>query len=291
MNIITQVILPVGLAFIMFSMGITLTGFDFKQIFKFPRAFLMGACLQIFSLPLLAFILAYLWTIYFALDPYFAVGIMILAACPGGVTSNLMVHLSKGDTALSISLTAVISMLSMLTVPFIVNGALFYFLNDQNPPQLPLFKTAIGIFVITTVPVIIGMWVKKNKPELALKIEPNVSKIATTIFIIIAVAAMLKDFKLVVKHFAQLGGLAIALNVLTMLVAYQVARWVKLSFEQAIAIVFECGLQNSTLAIFVSLTLLKSEAMMIPGVVYSVFMILSVFVLMGYLHKNRSKYS
>jgi BASS family bile acid:Na+ symporter len=271
MNIVTQVFLPLILAFIMFSMGLDLTIADFKRIGKFPKAFILGFLLQFVSLPLMAFGLSHLFISY-GLDPQHAVGLVIVAACPGGVTSNMMTHIAKGDSALSISLTAVTSIVSVLTLPFIVNLALSEFMGADNSIDLPLGKTVLGIFLITTIPVTLGMLIKGLKKEMALKMEPICRKLASILFVVIVVTAIAKDWRLIVENISTVGPLTIALNTTAMLIAFIASKLCKLNQSQTTAITYECGFQNGTLAIFITLSLLNNNMMMLPGGIYSILM-------------------
>lgn len=277
MNIITQILLPLVLAFIMFSMGLDLTTNDFKRITKFPKAFIIGMLLQFISLPLVAFGLSHLFISY-GLDPQYAVGLVIIAACPGGVTSNMMTHIAKGDSALSVSLTAVSSVLSVLTLPFIVNFALTTFIPDAAQATLPIGKTIIGIFLITTVPVVIGMFIKSKFSELTKKLEPICRKVASIAFVIIIGAAIAKDWKLLADNFSTLGPVTLALNTTAMLIAFVSAKFANLNQSQTTAITYECGFQNGTLAIFITVTLMNNPMMMLPGGVYSILMFGSAFL-------------
>ncbi|MCR9203512.1 MAG: bile acid:sodium symporter family protein [Halobacteriovoraceae bacterium] len=288
MDIVTQVILPLILAFIMFSMGLSLVIDDFKRVAKFPKAFMIGAILQIVSLPVLAFLLTKFWVSTGNVDPAYAVGMIIIAACPGGVTSNLMTHLAKGDTALSISLTAIISILSVFTIPFIVNFGYVTFMGADQGSPLPVAKTIFGIFCVTTVPVAIGMLIKAKKSDFADKLEPIARKVATLFFVIIIIAAVAKKWSLVVAHGANLLPVTLALNVITMFIAWAISKLLKLETPQGIAITFECGLQNGTLAIMIALTFLNNEAMMLPGGVYSLLMFFtSGIFLLGHFKKKQ----
>jgi bile acid:Na+ symporter, BASS family len=280
LNVLTQVILPLILAFMMFTMGVTLVLDDFRRVAKFPKAFFLGSFLQLISLPVLAFLLASAWLNAGYIRPEFAVGLIIIAACPGGVTSNLMTHISKGDTALSISLTAIISLISVLTIPLIVNLGLSRFLSDSESAQLPLGTTVVGIFAITTVPVILGMITNAKFPQWCQQNEPWLAKAAGALLFLLIVAAMAKDWKLLQVNFAAVGPLTLSLNMVTMAMAYGVSRLVRLNRPQSVAITFECGLQNGALGIFVSLTLLKSTQMMMPCAIYSLLMMVTGTILM-----------
>jgi len=268
MGIITQVFLPLILAFIMFSMGLSLVWGDFKRIATQPKAFAVGALCQVVLLPLVAFILISFWP----LQPELAVGVMILAACPGGVVSNLLTHLAKGDSALSISLTAVISLVSMISIPFVVNFSLSHFAGADQAVALPVGKTILGIFMITTVPVLLGMWVNHHHPVLAQLFEPRARKIATLLFVLMVVGAVAKERNNMLDYFIQAGPITLVLNVFMMTLAFQMAKWFKLGRKEGIAISLECGLQNGTLAIMVAATFLQNTAMTIPGAIYSLIM-------------------
>ena len=267
MNVLTQVFLPISLAIIMFSLGITLVVEDFKRVVVQPKDFALGAVSQIVLLPLIAFVLVSVWPI----EPALAVGVMIIAACPGGVTSNLLTYLARGDTALSVSLTAVISIISVVTIPIIVSFALGQF-ADEAGVELSIGSTVIGIFLITTVPVIIGMLVKGLRPGFAERTERPLRIAATVLFIVIVLGAILRDRHNIVPYFVQAGPVTLVLNVVMMALAFYGARLFRLGRRQGIAISLECGLQNGTLGIFVAATLLGNTTMLIPSAIYSLIM-------------------
>lgn len=266
-NIVTQVFLPISLAFIMFTLGLALTLADFKRVAVQPKDFLIGAVSQMVLLPLVAFGLIHVWP----MDPVLAVGIMILAACPGGVTSNLLTHLARGDTALSVSLTAVISLLAVFTLPFIVGGSIVYLMGDEAP-RLDIGQTILGVFVITTVPVAIGMAVNALRPAFAGRFERIARHIASVLFVIIVLGAIYSERANIVDYFIQAGPVTLALNLAMMLIAFGLATGFRLGIRQQTAITMECGLQNSTLAIFVGATLLENRAMIVPGGIYGLLM-------------------
>lgn len=272
MNIATQVLLPLSLAFIMFTMGLSLTKNDFSKVVKFPKAFTIGFFLQTVSLPLLGFFVAWIWFTYFGLSASFAIGLVVIACCPGGVTSNMMTYLGKGDSALSISLTAIISIFSVISIPFIVNLGIRVFLGEENNIELNVGKTVIGIFLITTVPVLFGMAIKRIRESIADKLLPIFTKLSSSLFALIIIAAIVKDWRLFNEIIFSLGPATLGLNLIVMMVAIIAAKISNISESQQRAIVFECGLQNGTLAIFVTSTLLQNEEMMLPGAVYSILM-------------------
>ena len=248
MNIVTDVILPLALAFIMFVLGLGLTGGDFLRVVKQPRDFFVGAFSQILLLPVIAFILVKIWPI----APELAIGVMIIAAAPGGVTSNLLTSFAKGDVALSISLTAIISLLSVITVPFIVLTSVGL-LSDSNINQdISLFSMSRDMFLIVTAPVILGMLVRRFASGAALKSEPIAKKISILLFVLVLLGAIAAERENVVSYFAQAGLITLVLNVAMMVIAYYVAKLLATGTEQKKCITIECGLQNGTLAIFVA---------------------------------------
>lgn len=278
MNIVTQIFLPIALAIIMFSMGLGLKTADFKQVVLKPKAFTLGLLCQFISLPLIA----YFVTQVFSLTGELAVGLMIIAVCPGGVTSNVYAKLSKADVALSIALTAVTSLASVLTIPFIVNWALAEFMGAQNAVELPIFKSIAGIFVITSLPVLAGMWCNHKKHQLALKMEPIFSKLAVILFVAIVAAAIAKESENFIPYMKLTGSATLLLNLITMLVAFVFALGVRLPAAQTKTIILECGIQNGTLAIMIGATFLQNEAMTIPGAIYSIQMFATGALIIGF---------
>ncbi len=278
MGLITQLFLPLSLAFIMFAMGLTLVPDDFRRVLVEPKAFAVGAVSQMLVLPAIAFGLVVLWPI----DPVLAVGVMILAACPGGVTSNLLTHLVRGDTALSISLTAVISLASVVTIPVIVNFALRWFLGEGGV-ELPVARSVIGIFLITTVPVVIGMAVRAKWTAWTTRFEPLARRIATALFVVIVLGAIASQRENLVEFFAQVGPLMLVLNLVMMAVGWYAAVLFRLGEYRGRAISLECGLQNGTMAIFVAATLLGDEVMMMPGAIYGLLMFVTAGVWAGWM--------
>lgn len=275
-SIITQVFLPVSLAFIMLSVGLELTAADFKQVATKPKGFVVGAISQVVLLPLVAFMLVSLWDI----TPVLAVGVMIIAACPGGVTSNLMTYLARADTALSVSLTAIISLLSVVTLPLIVGASISHFMDAAEAPNLSIGRTVIGVFLITTVPVAIGMAIKHFAPNFSARCERALRIVASILFAVIIAGAIFSERENVVHYFGEAGSIALVLNVVMIAVAIGLGRAAALGPKQRSAITMECGLQNGTLAIFVALTLIGNREMMIPGAIYSLIMFPTALVYM-----------
>ena len=220
MSIVTDIFLPLALAFIMFALGLGLTGADFLRVIKQPKDFFVGAISQIILLPIIAFILVSIWPI----SPELAIGVMIIAAAPGGVTSNILTSFAKGDVALSVSLTAIISLLCVVTVPFIIVTSLNLLSLDNITQNISLTSMAISMFLIVTVPVIIGMIFRKFASNVALKFEPISKKISMVLFVIVLLGAILAEKDNIVSYFADAGLITFVLNVVMMIVAFYVAQ-------------------------------------------------------------------
>ena len=282
MNIVTDVILPLALAFIMFALGLGLTGADFLRVIKQPRDFFVGTFSQIILLPIIAFILVKLWPI----SPELAIGVMIIAAAPGGVTSNILTSFAKGDVALSISLTAIISLLSVITVPFIILTSLTLIENSGLDLNISLTNMAISMFLIVTVPVIIGMIFRKFASNVAIKFESIAKKISTVLFVIVLFGAILAEKDNVVSYFAQAGLITLVLNVVMMIVAYYIAQLLASGTQQKKCITIECGLQNGTLAIFVATSIFGGGIYVIPAATYSLIMFATSLIFVYFVRKT-----
>ena len=268
MGIVT-VILSLALAFIMFALGLGLAGSDFLRVVKQPRDFFVGALSQIVLLPVIAFMLVKIWPI----APELAIGVMIIAAAPGGVTSNILTSFAKGDVALSISLTAVISLLCVITVPFIVFKSASLLTGSNIIQDVSLIDVARKMFLIVTVPVILGMLFKRFAPEMASKLEPIAKKISTGLFVLVLLGAIAKQRENIIPYFAQAGLITLTLNLIMMLVAYYLAQLLASGVQQKKCITIECGLQNGTLAIVVATLIFGEESLeMIPAATYSLIM-------------------
>ena len=278
MGVVIDVFLPLALAFIMFALGLGLTGADFLRVIKQPRDFFVGTFSQIILLPIIAFILVKLWPI----SPELAIGVMIIAAAPGGVTSNILTSFAKGDVALSISLTAIISLLSVITVPFIILTSVILIENSGLDLNISLTNIAISMFLIVTVPVIIGMIFRKFASNVAIKFEPIAKKISAVLFVIVLLGAILAEKDNVVSYFAQAGLITLVLNVVMMIVAYYIAQLLASGTQQKKCITIECGLQNGTLAIFVATSIFGGGIYVIPAATYSLIMFVTslIFVYM-----------
>ena len=274
MNIVTDLILPLALAFIMFSLGLGLTGKDFLRVAKQPRDFFVGAFSQIIILPIIAFIIIKIWPI----SPELAIGVMIIAAAPGGVTSNILTSFARGDVALSISLTAIISLLSVITVPFIILTSVMLIENSDLDLNISLTNMAFSMFLIVTIPVVIGMIFRKFATSYAVKFESIAKKISILLFIIVLIGAILAEKDNIVSYFAQAGLITLVLNVVMMVVAYYLARFFASGPQQKKCITIECGLQNGTLAIFVATSIFGGGIYVIPAATYSLIMFITSLI-------------
>jgi len=281
MNIVTDVILPLALAFIMFVLGLGLTGADFLRVIKQPRDFFVGAFSQIILLPIIAFILVKAWSI----APELAIGVMIIAAAPGGVTSNLLTSFAKGDVALSISLTAIISLLSVVTIPFIVLTSVELLGGSNIAQDISLLSMSRDMFLIVTVPVILGMLLRKFSSGVALKLEPIAKKVSIVLFVLVLLGAIAAERENVISYFAQAGLITLILNVVMMIVAYYVAQFLASGTKQKKSITIECGLQNGTLAIFVATSIFGGGMYVIPAATYSLIMFVTSLIFVYLVRK------
>lgn len=269
-DLFKDILLPLALIFVLFGMGMTLTPGDFKRVFISPKAKLVGLFCQILALPTIAFGLA----VAFALPGELAVGLMVLAACPGGPTSNVISHLARGDTALSVTLTAVSSMVAVFTIPLIVGLSMQFFLGTDTHIQLPFLKTLAQLSVVTILPILLGMTVKRFAPVFAVRMEKPTNLLSLLLLATVIAGAILREKDLPTQ--IQLAGpAAILLNLMTMGFGYLAAWRFALPQKQRVTISIEAGIQNGTLALAISLGLLESQTIAIPAVVYSLFMFVS----------------
>ena len=269
---IVKVLLPLILAFIMFSLGLGLRGRDFSRVLKFPVAFGVGLLNQVVLLPLVALGLAHA----FGLSSVFAVGLMVLALCPGGVTSNLLARLAGGKASLSISLTALTSLLSILTVPLLVAFSVNHFMGE-DAPAVDVTRLGLTMFLVTAVPVAIGMALTKRCPALTEKIAPGVSRTAVLLFVVIIIAALGKNWEVFWDNLGILGPVAVLLNVVMLGLGLASSKALRLDARDATTISIESGVQNGTLAIAVGSIVAAVEGQVLPPVtvpaaVYSITM-------------------
>jgi BASS family bile acid:Na+ symporter len=285
MGPVTDVLLPLALAFIMFALGIGLTLDDFTRVARQPRDFLIGAAAQMLLLPLVAFTLVTLWPMH----PELALGVIIIAAAPGGVTSNILTAFAKGDVALSISLTAITSLLSVLTVPLIVTAAYAHLIGDAASQDVSITRTALSVFAIVTVPVLLGLAVRRFADGFALRFEPAARKVSTVLFVVVLAGAILQERANIVTYFAQAGLITLTLNIAMMALAYLLALLFASGPRQRTAISLECGLQNGTLAIAVAALLFGGGLATVPAATYSLIMFATGLIFVAALRRSQSK--
>ena len=282
-EIISKVFLPLSLAIIMLGMGMTLIVSDFTRILKKPKDILIGLTNQLIFLPIIGFSLA----IAFNLSPVMAVGLMILATCPGGPTSNLITQVCRGNIALSVTLTAITSILSVLTIPFILSYALEYFGTDTNVTiKLPILDTILQIMVITIIPISIGMLIRRFKIKFAKRLEKSMRIASTVIFALVFLAVLAANFNIIGKAMREVGLVTLLLNIITMGLGYLTARLFKLNFKSAISITVESGIQNGTLAFVIATSILNNVEMGVPTGAYAIWMFITGGILMWLLGKR-----
>jgi BASS family bile acid:Na+ symporter len=284
-ELISKVFLPLSLAIIMLGMGMTLIPNDFTRIIKYPKAILIGLTNQLIILPFIGFSLA----IVFNLNPTMAVGIMILASCPGGPTSNLITQVCKGNIALSVTLTAFASIISILTIPFILSYALEYFTSKTDVTiQLPIVDTILQIMGITVIPISIGMLIRKYKTNFSKRMEKPMRTASTVIFILVFIAVLAANADKLVDGMKEAGLATLVLNIATMGVGYFTARFFKLNFKDTISITIESGIQNGTLALVIATSILNNVEMGIPIGAYAIWMFITAGILMWQLGKRHN---
>ncbi len=267
-SVATDIILPLILAFMMAGMGLSLTIDDFKRVLIYPKAVAVGIAGQLILLPLIGFAAASV----FPLSPEMAVGIMLLAACPGGVVSNVLSHLARGNTALSVTLTAISSTATLITIPLLVNFALSRFLGADDSVELPIGRSMMTLFLITLVPVALGMLVRARAPGFADRQERLVRILSGVFMALLVVGLMIAERDILADAFREAGPSSLALNVAAMLTGYLSARLFRLDEAQRTSITIEIGVQNSGLAIVIATTLLSMPAVAIPPAIYSLVM-------------------
>ncbi len=283
-DILTAVILPTSLFIIMLGLGLSLRTEDFTRVIKQPKAALIGLCAQVVALPFIALLVAVL----FKLPPELAVGLMIISFAPGGATSNLFTNLAKGDVALSISLTAVTSLITPFTLPLFTVLAMNYFMGNGETFELPVLKIIMQLVAISVVPVMIGMLVLSKWQKAARKADA-VIRVFSIVFLFLIIAAIILDNKTQMADFFLATGLAtLTLNILVLALGYGLGQFFKLSRAQAVSIGYEVGLQNGTLALLVAGTLIGNSTMMIPAVTYSILMFFTGFLFGAILKKLSS---
>ena len=277
MEVVTK-IAPIALALIMLTLGLGLTTSDFTRVIKRPKDFLVGLICQVILLPIIAFVLIKILNV----QPALALGVMIIAAAPGGVTSNILTKFANGDVALSVSLTAIISLLSILTVPFIVIKSADLLDINYLSKEISMSGISIKMFLVVTLPVVIGMLIRKVAQDFIIKRTALIEKISLTLFMIVFISIWLEEWDNIIMYISRAGVITLILNVTMMVLGFYVAKIFASGIEQRKCISLECGLQNGTLAVFVSTQIFDDIIYLIPTASYALIMFVTsiIFVLL-----------
>jgi len=266
-NFLTAVLLPLGLGIVMLGMGLSLLPEDFQRVSRYPKAVAVGLISQLLLLPIVGFLVA----LVVPMQPEMAAGLMVLALCPGGPSSNMITYLAKGDVPLSVTLTALSSAITVFTIPIFANLSLQYFVGQNAAFTLPLGQTILQIFAITLVPIGLGMLIRQQFPALASRLEKVANRLAIAFLALIILAIIIREWNRIPTFIAQVGIGIVLLNVISMLLGFWFGKLFKLSFAQRICIGIEVGIQNATLAIAITAGLLNNADMAVPAAIYSLF--------------------
>jgi len=273
MEVVTK-IAPIALALIMLALGLGLTGQDFLRVAKQPKDFLVGLICQLILLPIIAFLLLKI----FNLPLEIALGVMIIAAAPGGVTSNVLTKFANGDVALSISLTAIISLISIISVPFIVFKSAELLEVAEISKEISMIGISMKMFLVVTLPVIIGMLIRKFATNFVMSKSQLIERISVFLFVIVFAAIWVEEWENIMGYIKQAGLITLVLNIVMMFIGYYVAKFLASGVSQRKSISLECGLQNGTLAVFVASQLFTEITYLIPTATYAIVMFLTSII-------------
>tara|TARA_A100001015_G_scaffold93771_1_gene104316 strand:- start:64 stop:912 length:849 start_codon:yes stop_codon:yes gene_type:complete len=280
MEVVTK-IAPLALALIMLALGLGLTVQDFLRVAKQPKDFLVGLICQLLLLPFIAFLLLKI----FNLPTEIALGVMIIAAAPGGVTSNVLTKFANGDVALSISLTAIISLISIFSVPFIVFKSADLLKVSEISNEISMIGISMKMFLVVTMPVIIGMLIRKFATNFVTSRSKLIERFSVILFVIVFAAIWIEEWKNILSYIQQAGLITLVLNITMMIIGYYVAKLLTSGIEQRKSISLECGLQNGTLAVFVSSQLFNDITYLIPTATYAIIMFLTSLIFVFFVRK------
>lgn len=276
-SILTQVILPLVLVVIMFGMGLSLTKDDFLRLWKMPKPVFVGLFGQLILLPIIAFFVAKA----FELSAPLAVGLMILAACPGGTSSNVICHLCRANLALSVTLTAITTVVCVFSTPFIIAFSIDYFVTDKGP-AFSLIEVTIGLFFITLFPVLVGIFLRHKYPNGAMRKEAFFRRFSAIFLVVTIFAVLIQERAVLAESFSQMFGAAITLNIVAILVGLMLARLARLNLRDGVTLSIEVGVQNSTMAILIAGTFLQKQEYAVSAGVYGLTMYLGAAFLVWY---------
>jgi BASS family bile acid:Na+ symporter len=281
MGIVTS-IAPIALAIIMLCLGASLTVSDFSRVIKNPKDFFIGFVCQLFVLP----IVAYLLIIILKVPTEMALGVMLIAAAPGGVTSNVLTKFAGGDVALSVSLTAFMSLLSIITVPFIIFTTIDLFEISYVAKEISMVGISLKMFFVVTVPVIIGMIIRHFTGDLVIRNLKLIQRFSIVLFLLVFAAIYIEEWDKIVSFLARAGLIALILNITMMVIGFYVAKFFASGVPQQRAISLECGLQNGTLAVFVGTQLFDNVVYMVPTAAYALIMMITSLIFVFILRKT-----
>ena len=275
-------IAPIALALIMLGLGMSLTINDFVRVIKNPKDFMIGLLCQLIILP----IVAYLLLMIINLPIELAVGVMLIAAAPGGVTSNVLTKFCDGDVALSISLTAIISLISIISVPFIIFSSMDLLNFDYDSKNISMTSIALKMFFVVTVPVILGMVIRRLATDFIINNSKLIQKVSVILFIIVFAAIWIEEWDNVLSFITRAGTIALCLNLIMMTIGFYVAKFFTSSLPQQKCISLECGLQNGTLAAFVGTQLFDKIVFIVPAAAYALVMMTTSIIFVLILRKQ-----
>ena len=283
MEIATK-IAPIALALIMLGLGMSLTIQDFLRVIKIPKDFIVGFICQLIILPIVAFSLIKLLNTPTEL----AIGVMLIAAAPGGVTSNILTKFAKGDVALSISLTAIISLISIISVPFIIFSSIEFFEIDNISKDISMIKIALKMFLVVTVPVIFGMIIKRYANDFVSNKALIIQRVSVLLFVLVFIAIYIEEWDNIVNFIVRAGLIALILNITMMIIGFYVAKFFASGVAQQRCISLECGLQNGTLAAFVGTQIFDGNSMvfLVPAAAYALIMMATSLFFIFIIRKN-----
>ena len=281
MEIVTT-IAPIALAILMLGLGLGLAPTDFKRVSKQPKDFFVGFVCQLILLPIIAFFLIKIFHIQMEL----ALGVMIIAAAPGGITSNVLTKFANGDVALSVTLTAIISLISIISVPFIIFQSADLLNISYITRDISMVSISLKMFFVVTIPIIIGMIIRKLAPDFVIKSGLIIQRISIALFILVFVAIYVEEWDNIVSFIVRAGSVTLTLNIIMMVVGYYVAKFFATGIEQRRCISLECGLQNGTLAVFVSSQIFSEKVYMVPAAAYALSMMATSIIFVLIVRKN-----
>ena len=281
----TAITLGIALILIMLGMGVSLIPKDFKNVLKYPKAVAIGLINQLLLLPIIGFSIAY----FFPMQPEIAVGLMILASCPGGATSNLICFLAKADLALSVTLTAISSIISVFTIPIVMNFSIAYFMGENQSVELSLLKTIGQIGGIVIIPVIVGMIIRYYKPVFAEKANKAIKIFSIAVLSLLIIGVVAKERAHFVSYLQQSGLATVILTVATFSIGLLSAKLFGLNSKQALTVSIESGIQNSTLAITIAIVLLEKTSFAVAPSIYSLTMYITAVFLIFISNKKKGQ--